>query len=125
MIEGYIALPHSGQVDAALRVESVSLLHRNSSTCSVTAKYVVDGTPEGYGVAAFSLPVVFGREALHNESTDDPTTRAEPYAGRRTFSVNGHGPPIESWSDRSVETEDVPAPTIYSLLLAIHRDFCT
>ena len=58
-------------------------------------------------MAAFNLPVVFGREALHNKSTDDPTTRAEPYAGRRTFSINGHGPPIESWSDRSVETEDV------------------
>ena len=39
MIEGYIALPHSGQVDAALRVERLSLLHRNGSTCSVAAKY--------------------------------------------------------------------------------------
>jgi hypothetical protein len=107
IIEGYIALPHSGTVDAAGRVSSVTLLHHDGSTCSVRTKYAVDGSPEGYGAAAFSLPVVFGREALHNESTDDPTTRAEPYAGRRSFSVNGHGAPIEAWSDRSVETVDI------------------
>ena len=108
IIEGYIAQPHSGTVDAAGRVTGLSLLRRDGSACSVSARYAIDGTPEGYGAAAFDLPIVFGREALHNESTDDdPTTRAEPYAGRRTFSVNGHGPPIESWSDRAVETEDV------------------
>ena len=107
IIEGYIALPHSGTVDAAERVSGVTLLHRDGSTCSVRAKYAIDGSPEGYGAAAFSLPVIFGREALHNESTDDPTTKAEPYAGRRSFSVNGHGPPIEAWSDRAVETVDI------------------
>eukprot|EP01051_Picozoa_sp_SAG22_P001503 SAG22_NODE_60_length_23423_cov_8.445250_7_plen_926_part_00 len=107
IVEGYIALPHAGTVDAAGRVSGVTLLHRDGSTCAVSAKYAVDGSPEGYGAAAFSLPVVFGREALHNESTDDPTTKAEPYAGRRSFSVNGHGPPIEAWSDRSVETVDI------------------
>ena len=107
IIEGYIAQPHSGDVDTAGRVSGVTLLHHNGSTCAVRAKYAVDGSPEGYGAAAFSLPVVFGREAWHNESRDDPTTKAEPYAGRRSFSVDGHGPPVEAWSDRSVETEDI------------------
>eukprot|EP01052_Picozoa_sp_SAG31_P008720 SAG31_NODE_444_length_15625_cov_6.047469_7_plen_494_part_00 len=107
ILEGYIAMPKSGEVDQAGRIVGVTLLHRNGSTCFVRAKYAIDGTPEGYGAAAFSLPVIFGREALHNHSSDDPTTRAEPYAGRRSFSVNGHGAPVEVWSDRSVETQDV------------------
>ena len=51
--------------------------------------YVIDGSPEGYGAAAFGLPVVFGREALNDSAELDPTLRSEPYAGRRTFSVGG------------------------------------
>ena len=107
IVTGYIAQPSSGVVDSGGRPTGLSLLHRNGSSCFVACEYVVDGSPEGWGAAAFGLPVIFGREALTNKSTDDPTVRGEAYAGRRTFAVDGRGPPIESWSDRSVETVDV------------------
>ena len=60
---------------------------------------------------------MFGREAWHNDTSDHPTTQAEAYAGRRTFSVDGHGPPVDSWSDKTVETEDTSsgARTILNL----------
>jgi hypothetical protein len=111
IIEGYVALPGSGQLDTATgAISSLSLLHRNGSMCTVKCRYAIDGTPEGYGAAAFGLPIVFGRERWHNQSIDpddDPTTRAEAYAGRRTFTtVPHHGPPVDLWSDKSVERED-------------------
>jgi len=77
------------------------------STCRLDGfKYAVDGTPEAFGLSAFGLPVVLGREAWRNRSGDDVTVRGEAYAGRRTFSVHGRGPPVEQWSDRAVEDED-------------------
>ena len=83
------------------------LVHRNGSGCRLECKYVVDGTPEGYGAAAFQLPVVFGREGWSPSA--DQTLDREAYAGRRSFSVGGHGPPVDSWSDKSVERDDVSA----------------
>jgi len=106
LIEGYVALAGSGTVDALGRASGLTLLHRNGSMCAVACRYVIDGSPEGYGAAAFGLPVVFGREAWHNSTADDATTRAEAYAGRRTFAVGGNGPPVDPWSDKAVERED-------------------
>ena len=118
IMEGYIALPRSGEVTADGGVAGLALLHRNGSTCTVRCRYAVDGTPEAYGAAAFGLPVVFGRERWHNETGDDPTTRAEAYAGRRSFTTQlHHGPPIDAWSDKAVERVDTSsgAGTILNL----------
>eukprot|EP00041_Stephanoeca_diplocostata_P026348 m.709152 g.709152 ORF g.709152 m.709152 type:complete len:899 (+) comp22941_c0_seq29:78-2774(+) len=106
ILTDWIALPGSGVVNADGAVTGLSLLHRDGvTTCTLNCSYVIDGTPEGYGSAAFELPVVFGREA-YNSTTTDPTLHNETYAGRRTFSIDGHGAPVETWSDRSVERVD-------------------
>jgi len=107
ILPDYIALPAGGVVDTGGSVRGLTLLHRNGSMCRITCRYVVDGSPEGYGAAAFGLPVVFGREALRNGSTWVAATRNEPYAGRRVYSRGGHGPPVIEWSDPTAETEDV------------------
>ena len=103
-----MALGGGGEVDPTTsKPAAVTLLHRNGSTCRVAGiKYVIDGSPEAFGARAFDLPVVLGREAWHNSTGDDPTTAAEAYAGRRSFSVQGHGAPVDSWSDKAVEAED-------------------
>eukprot|EP00038_Savillea_parva_P014470 m.11058 g.11058 ORF g.11058 m.11058 type:complete len:961 (-) comp2813_c0_seq1:195-3077(-) len=105
VLEDYIAAPGSGKVGADGRPVSVELVHRETlDRCILSCSYVVDGSPEGWGAAAFGLPIVFGREALENST--DPTLRFEPYAGRRSFSVGGHGAPVDAWSDPTVERTD-------------------
>ena len=114
MMTGWIAKPRSGEVDEdSEAVKALTLLNRDGQECRVECKYVVDGTPEGYGLAAFELPIVFGREARNAspEARSDPTSFNETYAGRRTFTVNrsdlGVRTPVLEWSDPNAETEDV------------------
>jgi hypothetical protein len=88
------AKPGSGEVDSTNAVTALMLLHLSGSECRVKCKYVIDGTPEGYGAAAFDLPIVFGGEARNTNASspfaNDPTSFNETYAGRRTFQPGVH-----------------------------------
>ena len=64
IISGYLAVPHSGRSHIDNHQLEVELVGRQGETMVVRAEYVVDGSPEAYGLQAFDLPFRLGREGL-------------------------------------------------------------
>lgn len=90
ILSGYIARPNSGTFRTVANVSSVSgleLINANGSIQPVETRFVIDGTPEGYGASAFNLPVRFGREGrvTNRNLVRDETKFNETMAGRRIF----------------------------------------
>eukprot|EP01044_Picomonas_judraskeda_P011648 COSAG03_NODE_1603_length_3801_cov_82.441923_4_plen_647_part_00 len=116
ILPGFLPAPSSGRIVAGA-VQGLDLVARNGSTISLSASFIIDGTPEGYGAAAFRLPVRFGREGrvLDRGKSVDATTFNETFAGRRIFGHRqmlnqdveiGAAPLIEQMCDHSEEMED-------------------
>jgi len=95
VLSGYIPRPRSGTTTTANAgnmsnngwVTGLELIDNKGGVVKVSARFVIDGTPEGYGAAAFGLGVRFGREGrnLNRSACVDNTTFNESFAGRRIF----------------------------------------
>ena len=68
IISGYLAVPRSGRSRTGDHQLEVQLVGRHGDTMVVRADYVVDGTPEAYGLQAFDLPFRLGREGKFSPS---------------------------------------------------------
>ena len=93
---------------------SVDLVAQNGSVANVRGRFVVDGSPEARGAAAFGLLIRLGREG--QVASQDPSRSRELWAGRRLFAKRmkvtngsveiGEYPIRQSLGDPQPEEED-------------------